>query len=91
MENKYKPDYVSCPGETIKDILKERGVTKKEFAKTINLPLEIINKLIKGKLIITPEISLKLEQTLGVPTNFWNNREHSYQKYLNLKVKQNER
>ena len=85
MENKYKPDYASCPGETIKDILEERGVTKKEFAKTIDLPLETVNKLIKSKLVITAEISLKLKQALGVSTNFWNNKDRSYQEYLTRK------
>ncbi|GBF80031.1 hypothetical protein AsFPU1_1432 [Aphanothece sacrum FPU1] len=37
-ENSYTHDYVSPPGETIKDILEERGMTQVELAERMGRP-----------------------------------------------------
>lgn len=37
-ENRFTPDWVSSPGETLADILKERKITRTEFANRMGLP-----------------------------------------------------
>lgn len=82
-ENRYAPDWVSPPGETLADILKERGITRNEFANRMGLPKKTINQLIKGKVKITIRIAYKMELALGVPTaRFWINRERLYRESL---------
>ncbi|MDJ0597442.1 MAG: HigA family addiction module antitoxin [Crocosphaera sp.] len=82
IDNKYKPDYVSPPGETIEEILEEQGMTQSELAERMGRPKKTINEIIKGKAAITPETALQLELVLKIPANFWNNREQLYRDYL---------
>ena len=82
-ENRYAPDWVSPPGETLADILKERGITRNEFANRMRLPEKTINQLIKGKAEITIRIAYKMELALGVPpARFWIDRERLYRESL---------
>lgn len=83
IENRYAPDWVSPPRETLADILKERKITKSEFAQRMGLPKKTINQLIKGKVEITVRIACKLENAFGVPTaHFWIERERLYRESL---------
>ena len=83
IENKYMPDFVSPPGETIVEILKERGITRNEFANRMGLSKKIVNQLIKGKVEITIRIAYKMGLILGVPTaRFWIDRERLYRESL---------
>ena len=83
IENKYTPDFVSPPGETLAKILREREITRAEFASRMGLPKKTINQLIKGKVEITIRIAYKMELALGVPTaRFWIDRERLYRESL---------
>lgn len=82
-ENKYTPDWVSPSGETLADILKERKITRSEFANRMGLSKKTINQLIKGKVEITICIAYKMESVLGVPSaRFWIERERLYRESL---------
>ncbi|MCB9091374.1 MAG: helix-turn-helix domain-containing protein [Halobacteriovoraceae bacterium] len=80
--NEYKPDYVSPPGETLEELLDDRGMSQKEFADRAGRPLKTINEIVKGKTAITPETAIQFERVLGVPAEFWNSRESNYRQYL---------
>jgi HTH-type transcriptional regulator/antitoxin HigA len=83
IENKYAPDFVSPPGETIADILRERVISRQVFANRMGLPKKTINQLIKGKVEITIPIAYKMELALGVPSaRFWIERERLYRESL---------
>lgn len=82
IENRYAPDYVSPPGETLEEIVQEKGITQAELADRMGRPKKTINEIIKGKAAITPETALQLELVLGVPASFWNKREQLYREYL---------
>jgi addiction module HigA family antidote len=82
IQNQYTPDYVSPPGETLLEILEERGMTQAELAERTGRPKKTINEIINGKAAITPETALQLELVLGVPARFWNNRERLYREAL---------
>lgn len=82
-ENRFTPDWVSPPGETLADILKERKITRTEFASRMSLSKKTINQLIKGKVEITIRIAYKMELALGVPSaRFWIERERLYRESL---------
>jgi len=74
-KNQYCPDEVSPPGETLLEVLEERGITQAELAERTGRPRKTINEIIKGKAAITPETALQLERVLGVAASFWNARE----------------
>ncbi len=80
--NQYFPDVVSPPGETLAELLEERGMTQAELAQRTGRPTKTINEIIQGKAAITPETALQLERVLGVPASFWNERERLYRESL---------
>jgi len=81
-KNQYSPTEVSPPGETLLEVLEERGLTQAELAERTGRPRKTINEIIKGKAAITPETALQLERVLGVPASFWNAREAHYRESL---------
>lgn len=73
------------PGATIRDQLKDRGMSQKEFAARMDLSEKHVSKLINGEVQLTPEVAVRLEMVLGIPAKFWNNLEAIYREKL-LKV-----
>ena len=67
------------PGYTIKEQLEQRGMTQKEFAFRMDMSEKHISHLINGEVRLTPNVAVRLEAVLGVPSEFWNNLEAIYQ------------
>jgi addiction module HigA family antidote len=82
IQNQYVPDVVSPPGETLLEILEDRGMSQAELAERTGRPKKTINEIIKGKAALTPETAIQLELVLGTPASFWNNREQNYRDWL---------
>ncbi len=82
MKNEYTPDYVSCPGTTLKEILTHRGMMQAELAERTGRTPKLINEIIKGKAPITPETAIQLERALTIPASFWNNRQRQYDEFI---------
>lgn len=80
--NEFEPDIASPPGETLLEVLSDRGMTQAALAKSTGRPRKTINEIIRGKAEITPETALQLERVLGIPAHFWNNRERQYRETL---------
>jgi addiction module HigA family antidote len=78
----YVPDIVSPPGETLVDILNEKGMSQAELAERTGRPKKTINEIVKGKAIITSETAIQLERVLGVEASFWAAREANYRAHL---------
>jgi len=87
-QNEYLPEVVSAPGETLREILDERGMTQTQLADRTGRPKKTINEIVKGKAAITPETALQFELVLGIPADFWNQRESNYREYLARKEEQ---
>ena len=88
--NEYAPERVSPPGETLQDLLEERGMSQAELAERTGRPRKTINEIVQGKSAITPETALQLERVLSVPARFWNNREANYREHLARKEDETE-
>ena len=78
----YSPSEVSPPGETLRELLEERGIPQAELALRMGRPRKTISEIINGKAALTHETALQLELVLGVPASFWNSRERTYRAYL---------
>ena len=86
IKNRYRPDVVSPPGETLLEILQERGMSQAELSRRTGRPKKTINEIIRGKAAITPGTALQLERVLGVPAGFWNNRQQQFDEYTARKL-----
>ena len=82
IDSKEMPDWVSPPGETILDILEERGWSRSELAQRTGYTQKHIDQLIKGTASLTEETALKLEQVLGSTAGFRLNREALYRELI---------
>lgn len=74
----FRPDWVSAPGDTIIDILRERNVSVIEFAQRIGLTLEGANELLQGRGTITIAVARQLERVLGASVEFWMSRDFQF-------------
>ena len=74
--NEFKPDWVSPPADTIKDLMMVRA--EEDLALWMHKPFPFIQRLLQGKERITPKVAAKLTFALGGTTKFWLNRERQY-------------
>lgn len=86
----FHPDWVSSPGDTITDILKERNVSVVEFAQRMGDTPESATDLIEGRASITIALARRLEKVLGSSVEFWMSRDFQYRtniayRYVNEK------
>ena len=78
----FRPDWTSPPGETLADILEDRGWSQTEFAERTGYTEKHVSLLINGKASITEATALKLELVMGNPAAFWLSREARYREAL---------
>jgi HTH-type transcriptional regulator / antitoxin HigA len=78
----YAPSSVSPPGETLSEMLEERGLTQTELARRMSRPVNAINEIVLGAKEITQDTAIELERVLGVPAHFWLARESRYREHL---------
>ena len=74
----YVPDQVSVPGDTLKELLDERGITHDDLAARTGLSLMTIRDIVSGRAQITSATATQLERALGLSASFWNAREAHY-------------
>ena len=72
----------SPPGDTIRDIMEDRVITRFELACALDITSNNVLNLINGTLRITPELAQKLSEALGSTKEFWENREKQYREAL---------
>lgn len=80
--NEYAPDYVSSPGDILKDTLSALDMSQAELARRAGRPEKTISGIVHANTQITPETALQFERVLGIPASFWSNLERNYQEYL---------
>jgi len=90
IKNEYHPDTVTCPGESLAEILEDCGMSQAELARRTGRPTKTINGIIKGREALTPDTALQLEIVLGVKARFWNSLERNYREHM-ARVRESER
>jgi HTH-type transcriptional regulator/antitoxin HigA len=78
LDSPFAPDWVSPPGDTILDIIEERGWSQAELATRLGYSTKHVNQLIKGKVPLTDDAAIRLERVLGSSVSFWLAREAKY-------------
>lgn len=81
-KNQYLPDFVTPPGDSLRELLRTLGMSQVSLAERTGRSPKTINEIVKGKAPITPETAIQFETVLGVPAVFWNNREKNYREAL---------
>jgi addiction module HigA family antidote len=67
------------PGQILlKEFLEPLGLTQVKLAKAINIPINRVNELIRGKRGITPETALLLAEYFNNSPEFWMNLQTAY-------------
>ncbi len=67
----FVPPWRSPPGDTIADVLEERGWGAELLAERLGVPGEIVSGLIAGHGPITAELAAGLAEVLGGSVAFW--------------------
>lgn len=76
------PELIIHPGETIADILEDRGITQTELASCTGVSTAYVSNVISGKKGISANFAMDLEYALGVPKSFWLNLQANYEAEL---------
>lgn len=66
------------PGEILKDELKARHVSQRQFADIIGVSYSVLNEVVNGKRPLTTEYALKIEAATGIPAYIWVNMQAQY-------------
>lgn len=75
-------DLIIHPGETIADVLENRGITQAELASRAGVSPAYVSNVIAGKKGISANFAMGLEYALGVPKSFWLNLQANYEAEL---------
>lgn len=79
---RFAPDWASPPGDTIADLLEERGWSQQELAQRLDYSEKHVSQLINGKVPLTEEAAARLTSVLGASVGFWLKREAQYREQL---------
>ena len=74
----FQPNWASAPGETIADVLAERGINLFDFARQLGRELPDTANIVEGRASITVEVARDLARTLGASIEFWMARDYQY-------------
>jgi HTH-type transcriptional regulator/antitoxin HigA len=75
-------DYAVPPGETLKELLEERGMTQRDLAARTGLSTKHVSQLIHGLVPLSADIAQRLETVVGTPARLWNRMEADYRTTL---------
>lgn len=80
--NEFQPNWVSPPGDTIRDILREKAMSISDFAVGMGETRLATDALLRGHVELTTKHANKLESMFGVSCKFWLTREDQYRQDL---------
>jgi HTH-type transcriptional regulator / antitoxin HigA len=74
----FQPNWASPPGDTIADIMEDRGWKIPDFAERIGFTVESANDLLLGRVTITVRVARTLEKVVGGSAEFWVARDSQF-------------
>ncbi|MEK6749522.1 MAG: HigA family addiction module antitoxin [Pseudomonadota bacterium] len=78
----FAPDWLCTPGDSIADLLEERGWSQTDLATRTGFTKKHVHMLLQGKAPISEDTALKLERVLGSSARFWMSLETQYREQL---------
>ena len=74
----FSPDWISPPGNTIVNILRDQGMSTRQFADEIGQNLDDVEALLEGRTPISISTARQLSRVLGASVEFWMTRDCKY-------------
>src|SRR5690242_3016464 len=74
----FSPNWGSPPGDTIAEVLRQKGMSVIDLARHISKPEAVVRDLIQGNGAIEAETAAELARALGASADFWLIREQRY-------------
>jgi HTH-type transcriptional regulator/antitoxin HigA len=65
-------DYAVPPGETLRELLEEQGLSQRDLARRAGLSPKHVNKLLQGLVPLSADVAVRLERVTGTPARLWN-------------------
>ena len=81
-QEEFCPNWVSHPGDTIADLIVERGWTQIQLAERLGISTKHLNRLVKGRVELTNDMAIRLTTVFGSTQQFWLQREAQYRQQL---------
>lgn len=78
----FQPRWVSAPGDTLRELLQQQKLSRREFAERIGSSPEEADHLLDGTAAITDTIAERLQETVGGSAKFWRHREAQFRRDL---------
>ncbi len=75
-------DFIIHPGETVAEVIEDRGMTQRELAIRTGMTEKHISTVIHGQKGISAAFAKKLEYALGIEAGFWMNLQANYEREL---------
>src|SRR5258707_15254225 len=75
-------DYGVPPGETLRELLEEKGISQRDLARRADLSPKHVNKLLQGLVPLSADVAKRLERVTGTPDRIWNRLEADYRSAL---------
>jgi HTH-type transcriptional regulator / antitoxin HigA len=75
-------DWALPPGETLLELLEERGMSQRDLARRAGLSPKHVNKLLHGLVPLSADVAVRLERVTGTPARLWNALEAGYRSDL---------
>jgi len=76
--NSFSPDWVSPTGATIQRLMVKAGHSRRVLANALDIPDEVLDKIINGEQTITKDMARRLGSFFGSSAEFWTKREKKY-------------
>lgn len=75
----FEPNWISSPGDTIRDILNERALSNDWLASELGISIAESDELIHGVKEINEEIAVSLSDAIGASAKFWLLRQEQFE------------
>jgi HTH-type transcriptional regulator/antitoxin HigA len=76
--NMFQPDWFSSPGETIAEVLREKGLSASELALSLHESEDVVERLLEGREAVTLSLAKRLAAVVGGSMQFWVARDALY-------------
>lgn len=83
--NTFVPPVVYPPGDTLREWIDERGISKKELAVRLGKLPKDVSRLLSGELSVTHDWADRLSIVTGLSSDFWRRKQDAYDAYKRFK------
>lgn len=70
------------PGEVISEMLEELNLSSRKLSQALNVAPSTLQRVLKSKTAISPEMALRLEAVIGSSARMWLSMQNAYDLYI---------